>query len=118
MKKLAPLNINYHLLLKVVVVVVSLKEALAAVRDGDLSHHRTRPKRGPMKGDAVAEDLGEDPPGLQPPVKRLMTRPHPPRHRPTLGRALVRVRGAHDLVGMPRVPLVGLDPLAGLELLF
>jgi len=32
-----------------------------------------------------------------------------------LGRALVRVRGAHDLVGMPGVSLVCLDPLAGLK---
>ena len=85
------------------------------MRDGDLCHHRARPKRGPVEGDAVAEDLGEDPPVLEAPVERLVTRPHPPPHRLELGRALVRVRGANDLVGMPRVSLVSFDPLARVE---
>ena len=55
---------NYRLFLLVFVYVLGLKEALAAVRDGDLRHHRTRPEHGPVEGDVVAEDLGEDPPGL------------------------------------------------------
>ena len=63
----------------------------------------------------MAEDLGEDPPVLQPTVKRLVTRPHPPLHRLTLGRAFVRVHGAHELVGVPRISLVRLDPLARVE---
>ena len=67
-----------------------------------------------MQLDAVAEDLGEDPPGLEPPIERLMARSCPPRHRPTLCR-VARVRRAHDFVGMPRVPLVRLDPLARVE---
>jgi hypothetical protein len=64
----AALNINYSLLVEIAVVVISLEEALAVVHDGDLRHHRACPERGPMEGDAVAEDLGEDPPVLRPPV--------------------------------------------------
>jgi hypothetical protein len=34
----------------------------------------------------VAKDLGENPPVLQPPVQRLVTRPHPPLHSPIFRR--------------------------------
>ena len=62
----------------------------------------------------VAEDLGEDPPVLQPPVQRLVTHPHPPLHSPIFCRICVVPR-TFDFVGVAAVPLVGLDPLAWLE---
>ena len=68
MNKYTVLNINYSLLVEIAVIVVSLDEALAAVRDGDLCHHRARLECGAVEGDAVAEDLGEYPPVLQLPV--------------------------------------------------
>ena len=43
-----------------------------------------------------------------------MARSCPRRHRPTLVR-VARVRGAHDFIGVPRVPFVRLDPLAWVE---
>jgi hypothetical protein len=49
----------------------------------------------------VAEDLGENPTGLQPPVYLLVTRPHPPLHRPILRRIRV-VPWALFLSGWPR----------------
>ncbi len=62
----------------------------------------------------VAEDLGEDSPVLQPPVQRLVTRPHPPLHSPIL-RWIRVVPRTFDFVGVAAVPLVGLGPLARLE---
>ena len=67
-----------------------------------------------MHHDVVAEDLGEDPPVLQPPVQRLVTCPCPPLHSPILRRIRVVAR-AFDFVRVAAVPLVGLDPLARLE---
>jgi hypothetical protein len=63
----------------------------------------------------VVEDLGEDPPVLQPPIERLVTCPHPPLHCPIFCRIRVVPR-TFDFVGVAAVPLVvGLDPLARLE---
>ena len=62
----------------------------------------------------VAEDLGEDPPVLQPPIQHLVTCPHPPLHRPILRQIRVVPR-TFDFVQVAVVPLVGLDPLARLE---
>ena len=62
----------------------------------------------------VAEDLGEDPPVLQPPIQHLVTCPHSPLHSPILRRIRVVPR-TFDFVRLAAVPLVGLDPLARLE---
>ena len=67
-----------------------------------------------MHPDVVAEDLGEDPPVLQPPVQRLVTRPHPPLHSPIFCRIHIVPR-TFDFVGVAAVPLVGLNPLTRLE---
>jgi hypothetical protein len=61
----------------------------------------------------VAKDLGEDL-LLQPPIKHLVPRPHPPLHSPILRRIHV-VPWTFDFVGVAAVPLVGLEPLARLE---
>ena len=65
-----------------------------------------------MHRDVVAEDLGEDPPVFQPPIKHLVTRPHPPLNCPILHQIRV-VPWTFDFVGVAAVP--GLDPLARLE---
>ena len=63
----------------------------------------------------VAEDLGEDPPVLQPPIQRLVTRPYPPLHRLILRWICIAAR-AFDFVRVAAVPLlVGLDPLSRLK---
>ncbi len=63
----------------------------------------------------MAEDLGEDPPVLQPPIQRLVTCPYPPLHRPILCWIRIAAR-AFDFVRVATVPLlVGLDPLSRLE---
>ncbi len=67
-----------------------------------------------MHCDVVAEDLGENPPGLQPPIQHLVTRPYPPLHRPIF-RWINIVSGAFDFVRVAAVALVGLDPLARLK---
>ena len=67
-----------------------------------------------MHCDVVAENLGENPPGLQPPIQRLVPRPYPPLHCPIFCRIHV-VPGAFDFVGVAGVALVGLDPLAWLK---
>jgi hypothetical protein len=64
--------------------------------------------------DVVAEDLGEDPPVLQPPIQLLIKCPHPPLHSPILRRICIVPR-TYDFVGITAVPLVGLDPLARLK---
>ena len=45
--------------------VIHLKQRLT-VLDGELRHHRARPDHIAVHRDVVAEDLGEDPPVLQP----------------------------------------------------
>ncbi len=67
-----------------------------------------------MHCDVVAEDLRENPPGLQPSIQRLVTRPYPPLHHPIIRRIHV-IPGAFDFVGVAAVALVGLDPLARLK---
>ena len=59
-------------------------------------------------------DLEEDPPGLQPPVQRLVTRANSPLHCLVL-RWIRGVRGTLNFVGVSLVSLVRLDPLAGVE---
>ena len=54
---------NYNLLVSVLHL-----EQLFAIVDGELRQHGTRPKNFAVSQDVVAEDLGEDPPGLQPSV--------------------------------------------------
>ena len=93
--------------------VLHLEKRLA-VLDGELRHHRARPEHIAMHCDAVAEDLGEDPPVLQPPIQRLVTGSYPPLHRPILCR-IRDIPRAFDFVGVAAVPLVGLDPLTRLE---
>ncbi len=67
-----------------------------------------------MHHNVVAEDLGEDPTVLQPPVQCLVMCPHSPLHSPIFRRICVVPR-TFDFVGVAAVPLVGLDPLARLE---
>ena len=100
---------NYFIAIR----VLHLEKRLA-VLNGEPRHHRSRPEHITVPRDVVAEDLGEDPPVFQPPVQRLMTRPHPPLHCPILCR-IRTVAGAFDFVRVSVVPLVGLDPLARLE---
>ncbi len=82
--------------------------------DGELRDHRTRPKNIPMVQDVVAVDLGEYPPVLQPPIKRLMTRPNATLHLEVLDRVDV-IFGALDLVRVSAVAVVGLNAFARLE---
>ena len=82
--------------------------------DGELHDHRTRPKNIPVAPDVVAEDLGEYPPVLQPPVQRLVTRPDTTLHLEVLDGVYV-VLGALDLVRVSAVAVVGLDSFARLE---
>ncbi len=60
-----------------------------------------------MHPDVVVEDLGENPPGLQPPIQRLVMRPHPPLHSTILSRIRVVPR-TFDFVGVAAVALLGL----------
>ena len=62
----------------------------------------------------VAEDLGEDPPFLQPPMQRLMPHPHPDLHRPLLRCSCV-VSMAFNLICVAAEALVSLDLLAWLK---
>ena len=96
-----------------VVCVFHLRKRLT-ILDGELRHHRARPEHIAVHCDVVAEDLGENPPGLQPPIQHLVTRPYPPLHCPIFRRIHI-VPGASDFVRVAVVALVGLDPLARLE---
>jgi hypothetical protein len=62
----------------------------------------------------MAEDLGENPPVLQPPIECLMPRPHPALH-PQIFRRICIICWALDLVRVPAVAVVGLHALAGLK---
>jgi hypothetical protein len=95
------------------ILILHLEKRLA-VLDGELRNHRACPKHIAVHCDAVAEDLGENPPGLQPPVHRLMMCPHPPLHCPILCRICI-VPGALYFVGVAAVALVGLYPLTRLK---
>ncbi len=95
------------------ILVLHLEKRLT-VLDGELRNHRARPEHIAVHRDVVAEDLGENPPGLQLPIQRLVTRPHPPLHRPILRRIRI-VPGALYFVGVAAVALVSLYPLARLE---
>ena len=95
------------------ICVFHLKKRLAVI-DGELRHHRARPEHIAVHCDVVAENLGENPLGLQPPIQHLMTRPYPPLQLPTFCRIHV-VPGAFDFFGVAAVALVSLDPLARLE---
>ena len=67
-----------------------------------------------MHCDEVAEDLGENPLGLQPPIQCLVMHPHPPLQCPIFCWIHV-VPGAFYFVGVAAVALVSLDPLARLK---
>ena len=68
-----------------------------------------------MHCDVVAEDLGEDPPVLQPPIQHFVTCSHTSLHSP-IPRRIHVVSPTFDFVGgVAAVSLVGLDPLARLE---
>ena len=95
------------------VCVFHLKKRLA-IFDGELCHHHARLEHIAMLCDVVAENLGDNPPGLQLPIQHLVTRPYPPLHRPIFCRIHV-VPGAFDFVGVDTVSLVGIDPLAWLK---
>ena len=61
----------------------------------------------------MVEDLGENPPVLEPPVDCLVTRPYPSLYLLVLGQ-VAAVVGALYFVGVPDVPMVGLNSLARL----
>ena len=56
------------------ITVRHLEERLTIV-DGELCNGRAGAKNFPVAPDVVPKDLGENPPGLQPPINRLVTRP-------------------------------------------
>ncbi len=95
-------------------ILVLYLEKRLAILDGELCNHRAHPEHIAVHRDAVAEDLGENPSGLHPPVQPLVTRPHPLLHHPILHLICV-VPGALYFVGLTAVDLVGLYPLARLE---
>ncbi len=57
--------------------------------------------------------MGENPPGLQPPIQCLVTRPYPLLHCPIF-RWIHVVPGAFDFVRVAMVALINLDPIARL----
>ena len=61
--------------IQLLILVLNLEQRLT-VLDGGLHHYRTCPENITVHHDVVVEDLGKDPPVLQPPIKRLVTRPH------------------------------------------
>jgi hypothetical protein len=61
------------------ITVSHLKERLTIV-DGELRNCHAGAKNFPVAPDVVPKDLGENPPVLQPPIKRLVTRPDAPLH--------------------------------------
>jgi hypothetical protein len=93
--------------------VLHCKERLTML-NGELSDHRARPKNIPVALDVVTEDLGENSPVLQMPVKRLVMRPDAALHLEVLDGVDV-VLGALDLVHVPAVAAVGLDTFVWLE---
>ncbi len=54
------------------VCVLNLKKRLT-VFDGELRHHRACPEHIAVNCDVMAKDLGENPPGLQPPILHYYT---------------------------------------------
>ena len=80
----------------------STSKSGSTVLEGELRNHRARPEHIAMHRDVVAEDLGEDPPVLQPPIQHLMTHPHPPLHPPLLRQIRV-VSRALDFVHVAAV---------------
>jgi len=106
-------NITSCYFILLLILVLHLEQRLT-IFDGELRHHRTRPEHIAVRHDVVAEDLGEDPPVLRPPILHLVTCPHPPLHPPIL-RRIHFVPRTSDFVRVAGVPLVGLNPLARLE---
>jgi len=106
---------SIQIILLLSVRVFHLEQRLT-VLDGELRHHRAHPEHiAVVRRDVVAEDLGEDPPVLRPPVQRLVTCSHPSLHRPIL-RQIRIVPGHLILSGWPRYPSsASIDPLARLE---
>ena len=107
---------NYFILLPI--LVLHLKPQ-TAILDGVLcycvtSPPPTCPEHIAVHRDVVAEDLGENPPCLQQPVQCLVMPPCPPLHHPILCWIRV-VPGALSFVGVVAGALVGLDPLAWLN---
>ncbi len=82
--------------------------------DDELSDHPACPKNIPVAPDVVTEDLGENSPVLQVPVKCLVTRPDAALHLEVLDRVDV-VLGALDLVRVPAVAVIGLDAFVWLK---
>ncbi len=66
-----------------------------------------------MHRDVVAEDLGENPPGLQPPFQCRKWRPHSPLHC-LIHRQIRIIPRTFDFVRVAAVALIGLDLLAWL----
>jgi hypothetical protein len=104
---------NYALFYCLLICVFLLEKRLT-VLDGELRHHRACPEHIAVHCDVVAEDLGENPLGLQLPIQHLMTRPHPPLHCLILHQIGI-IPWALYLVGVAAVALVDLDPLARLK---
>ena len=67
------------------ILVLHLKQPLT-VLNGELGDDRACPEHITVKRNVVAEDLGENPSVLQPPVQCLMPRPHSPLHSPIFRR--------------------------------
>jgi len=84
------------------------------ILDGELRHHRARPKHFSMAPYVVAKDLGENTQFLQPPVKRLVTLPDLPLHCQICNGVDV-VFWTFDLVSVSAVTIVGLDSFVQLE---
>ncbi len=84
--------------------------------NGELGEHRTCPKDLTVTTDVVTINLGMNSPVFEPSIDGLMPRPHPCLHRQLLSRGNV-VEWALDLVGVPMIPIVGLDALVPCEVL-
>jgi hypothetical protein len=95
------------------ILVVDLEEG-AAIFDGELRDDQNRPKHLAVMGDVVVVDLGQDAPGLEASVYRLVTRADAGL-LPLVGDGVAGVVGAFYLVGGADVAVVGFDALAGLK---
>jgi hypothetical protein len=84
--------------------------------NGELGEHRTRPKDLTVMTDVATINLGKNSQVFEATIDHLVPRPHPCLHRQLLGRGNV-VEWALDLVGVPTIPIVGLNALVLREVL-
>jgi hypothetical protein len=90
-----------------------LEEGVSVI-DGKLRDDHNRPKDFAVTSDVVAIDLGQDAPGLEASVYRLVTRTDAGLH-PLVGGRIAGVVGALHLVDAADVAIVGFDALARIE---